>query len=57
MMIDKKDIDYQKAVELILLYEESVEYSSDYVVNLCKTAMENENSEDEISEVEKVKED
>lgn len=44
-MIDKKNIDCKKAVELILLYEEMSEYSNDYIVSLCKAALENEESE------------
>lgn len=46
-MIDTKKIDYKKAVELILFYEESIEYKNEYIVNLCKTAMENEKVEED----------
>ena len=44
-MIDKQGIDCKKAVELILLYENMSEYSNDYIVSLCKAALENEESE------------
>ena len=44
-MIDKRNIDCKKAVELILLYEYMSEYSNDYIVSLCKEALENEESE------------
>ena len=46
-MIDTKKIDYKKAVELILFYEENVEYANDYIVNLCKAAMANEKVEED----------
>lgn len=45
-MIDKKSIDCKKAVELILLYEDMSEYSNDYIVSLCKAALENKERED-----------